>query len=357
MPEGGIQQPAPKRRLSKRTWIIIIVCFVVIVAGVGAFVFSKKDDTNTNGSNATVNTNSDRLVRRYIDGVMDLKANQNMYPVGVMIENLATIRPQAGLVKANVVYEALVEGGITRFLAVFTLTESIDKIGPVRSARPYYIDWVKELNAMYAHVGGSPQAMSDIQTKGVINLDQFYDPTNFWREKLKRPIEHNMFTSGRLLTLGLAGKDALTEGDFEPWVFKDDAALSERLDMTNPITIDFSSASYQVVYQYDRATNTYNRFQADQPHVDMDTNEQISPKNVLVQYVKTGLADAQRLTMETVGSGDALLFRDGQVIEGSWSKDSVNDRTLFTDASGEPMEFTSGQTWVEVVPDDRTVTY
>lgn len=357
MAEGGIQQPAPKRRLSKRTWIIIIVCFVVIVAGAGAFVLNQNNDSDTNSSNKTVNTNSERLVRRYIDGVMDLKENQNMYPVGVMIENLASIRPQAGLVKANVVYEALVEGGITRFLAVFTLTESIEKIGPVRSARPYYIDWVKELNAMYSHVGGSPQAMSDIQTKGVINLDQFYDPTNYWREKLNRPIEHNMFTSGRLLTLGLVGKNSLIEGDFEPWVFKDDAPLNERLDMASPITIDFSSPSYQVVYQYDRATNTYNRFQADQPHVDMDTNEQINPKNVLVQYVRTGLADAQRLTMETVGEGSAVLFRDGQSIEGTWSKDSVNDRTLFVDASGQPMEFTAGQIWIEVVPDDRTVTY
>jgi hypothetical protein len=302
------------------------------------------------------NTNGETLVRRAIDGVLDAPENEELPTVGVMIENLATIRPQAGLEAANLVYEALVEGGITRFLAVFTMTEPIESIGPVRSARPYYLDWVSEYGALYAHAGGSPQAMSDIGSKGIFNLDQFYNPQYYVREKLPRAIEHNLFTSSELLTFALRDKEA-KESAFSPWEFKDDAQEVDRPGVVGPITINFSSESYQVVYRYDSTTNTYARFQGTTPHTDMVSGEQISPNNVLVQYVESGLADAQRLTMETVGSGSAILFRDGQTIEGSWSKSSTGDRTEFIDASGQPMVFNAGQTWIEVVPTDREVIY
>lgn len=274
-----------------------------------------------------------------------------------MIENLASIRPQAALVKANLVYEALVEGGITRFLAVYTLTGPIANIGPVRSARPYYLDWAKELGVLYAHAGGSAQALSDIQSKDIFNLDQAYDSQYYWRKDLDRATEHTLFTSSDKLVFALRDKQAAKTSDFTAWEFKDDVALAARPADVKPITIDFSSSSYQVVYQYDRTTNTYKRSQGGAPHVDMDTSEQISPKNVVVQYMKTGLADAQRLTMDTVGTGNAVLFQDGTAITGTWRKQSTDARTEFFDQNGEAMVFNGGQTWVEVVPDDREVTY
>ncbi len=357
MPEGGTPPVAAKPRFfTRRSTLIIILVILVLGAGAaGYFVF--RPDAGSDRTGDTINTNTgETLVRRAIDGVYDVSEYEQLPVVGVMIENLASIRPQAGLDEAKIVYEALAEGGITRFLALFTMTGPIESIGPVRSARPYYVDWVKEYDALYAHAGGSPQAMSDIQAKGIFNLDQFYNAQYYVRENLPRAREHNLFTSSELLTYALRDKEA-ESSSFSVWEFKNDASIGERPVDVAPITINFSSASYQVVYEYDSATNTYGRFQGETPHTVMGSGAQISPKNVLVQYVESGLADAQRLTMETVGSGDALLFRDGQVIEGTWSKSSTNDRTEFLDAAGDPMVFNAGQTWIEVVPTDRDVTY
>lgn len=353
----------PSRRIAallKRRPVLIgiVIILLAAVAGTGYLITRPSNETAGNSTgNAGNQTNGDNLVRRAIDGVWDNPENQNLYPIAVMIENLASIRPQGALDQANLVYEALVEGGITRLVAFFVLSGPIEDIGPVRSARPYYLDWVKELNALYAHVGGSPQAMSDISTKGIFNLDQFYDARYYWRKDLNRPREHNVFTASKFLTFALRDKQAPDQGDFEAWKFKDDAALDDRPTEAKAITINYSSQSYLVRYAYDRDTNTYDRFQAEAPHLVMNTGVQISPKNVVVQYVKTSLADAQRLAMETVGNGEAVIFRDGQAATGQWRKDSVTSRTKYYDDNGKEMVFTAGQTWVEVVPTDREVTY
>jgi len=360
MPEESNQPARGIIALFKRRPVIIglVIGLLIAVAGTGYMITRPaKETVSRDNGNVGNQSNGDNQMRRAIDGVWDKPENQNLYPIAVMIENLASIRPQGGLDQASLVYEALVEGGITRFVAFFVITGPIEDIGPVRSARPYYLDWVKELNALYAHVGGSPQAMSEISTKGIFNLDQFYDARYYWRKDLARPREHNVFTASKFLTFALRDKQAPSLGDFEAWKFKDDIPLDDRPTEAITITINYSSSSYLVRYAYDRDTNTYDRFQNEDPHLIMNSGVQISPKNVVVQYAKTGLADAQRLTMETVGQGQAVVFRDGKAITGQWRKDSGTDRTRFYDESGSEIVFNGGQTWVEVVPTDREVTY
>lgn len=340
-----------------KTWLIIsIVAGVIIIAGVASyFVFLSSEESGQ--SPGITNKVKESLSRRAIDGVYVSSDQANHYPLGIMIENLVSSRPPTGLSEANLVYEALAEGGITRFLAIYAgqLVE-IPEIGPIRSARSYYLDWVLEYNALYVHIGGSPQSFTDIKQYDVFNLNQFYNSQYFWRDS-ERPAPHNLYSSGEKLAYALRDKEAPEEGEYETWQFKDDSSLADRPTEEKNIIIDFSSFNYKVEYKYDWQQNDYLREMAGQPHQDED-GTQIRAKNVIVQKVKTSLADnEQRLSMETIGQGEALVFLDGRVIIATWKKASRTDRTKFYDNQGEEIEFNAGTTWIEIVPTDRDIVY
>ena len=180
-----------KEGLTKNKSVLIslgVLLLVIAVGGavwLGASVFSGKlndwdPNKNTNGSaleNENTNEAAVNLVPRRIDGVLVQEDESNLYPTAIIIENLTAARPQSGLDKAQIVYEALAEGGITRFLAIYARghTAEVPQIGPVRSARPYYIDWVEELGAMFVHIGGSPQALTEINKRDIFDLNQFFN--------------------------------------------------------------------------------------------------------------------------------------------------------------------------------------
>lgn len=343
------------KRSTKIVLLVIVILAIVITAGYFLFNSGKHKEKNQN-----LNTEvSEGNVPRVIDGVLVQQGKENSYPIAVMIENLSTVRPQSGLDKANVVYEALAEGGITRFLAIYASEDEIKEIGPVRSARDYFLDWVSEYNALYAHCGGSPSALRLIPQYQLLDLNQIGgDHPYFWRqpERSSAP-EHTLFTSSKLLTFALRDKKITKDADYEPWLFKKEAALTERPEDAKKITIDYSTFSYKVEYEYNREKNIYLRSNGGAPQLDYKTKEQLSAKNVVVQYVKTGLADNIRLTMDTIGEGGSLVFQDGQMINGTWKKESRTDRTRFYGENGEEIKFNPGQIWIEIVPTDRTVEY
>jgi len=342
--------------MKKNKKVIIIVSTVIIVVGMavlGYFVFKKDGVVLTN--QAAEDTT--QKVRRLIDGVYMPIERADFYPVAIQIENLITVRPQAGIAKANLVYEALAEGGITRFLAIYASGDEITKIGPVRSARPYFLDWLAEFEALYAHCGGSPQALADINTYNVASINQIGgDHGYYWRDD-NRPRPHNLYSSSELLARALRDREMEEKADFEPWLFKNDAELTDRPLNDKTIKIDFSTYSYEVEYTYDRENNVYLRNQAGEAHMDELTKEQIAPKNIIVQKVKTRLADESRLSMETVGEGDALVFQDGKVIEAVWKKPARESRTRFYDLNDKEIRFNAGPTWIEILPTDRVVEY
>jgi len=344
------------KRKNKTWMIIIILVAVVILAGVvGYFVFiSDEDLSSTFGLN---NSDQNEKMRRAIDGVYFSDGQEDHYPVGIMIENLTSSRPPSGLSKANLVYEALAEGGITRFLAIYGgEIDLIPEIGPVRSARSYYVDWALEYDALYAHVGGSPQSFKDINEYNVFDLNQFYNSQYFWRDS-DRLAPHNLYTSGELMTYALRDLEASDKGNYQLWKYKKDASLVDRPSGDKSISIDFSSFNYRVEYEYDAKTNEYVRNQAGEVHTDKDGSE-IRVKNIVVQKVKTSLADnEQRLAMETIGEGEAIVFIDGKSVESTWKKESREVRTIFYDSSGDEIEFNAGTTWIEVVPIDRDIVY
>jgi len=363
-----------KEGLTKNKSVLIslgVLLLVIAIGGavwLGASVFSGKlndwdANKNTNSSaleNENTNEAAVNLVPRRIDGVLVQEDELNLYPTAIIVENLTAARPQYGLDKAQLVYEALAEGGITRFLAIYACghTTEVPQIGPVRSARPYYIDWVEELGAMFVHIGGSPQALTEINKRGIFDLNQFFNSQYFWTDKsLKTAIEHTKFTSLDKLAFALRDKKKLdVKPVYDIWQFKSDKAQDSRPSDVKPVTIDFSSFNYKVEYKYDREANDYARFQAGQPHL-MKSGDAIRAKNVLVAYTKTTLADKERLAMETVGEGEALIFRDGEAIKGKWKKLSAKDRLKFYDSEGLEVKLNAGTSWVEIVPTDRVVKY
>ncbi|XOU95029.1 MAG: DUF3048 domain-containing protein [Candidatus Kerfeldbacteria bacterium] len=346
------------KKKSKK-WLIIIISVVVVVAaalGYIIFGFNPDQDSDSN-SNKNTNVDSGSLVRRAIDGEYVSFEESNHYPVAVMIENLTVSRPQSGLSQANVVYEALAEGGITRFMAVYASNMVISEIGPIRSARPYFLDWASEYNALYMHAGGSPEALAQIKREGMVDLDQFYNSQYYWRDTSRNVAsEHTLYSSGEKIVFALRDKEIDKNGDFDLWKFKEDLKITDRTVEDKYITIDFSSFNYKVEYKYNRDTNDYLRYQAGEAHIDRDDSE-VRAKNIIVQKVKTYLVDDQRLGMDTIGKGEAIIFVDGEGTVGTWEKEGIAERTLFYDESGSEIEFNAGPIWVEIVPTDREIDY
>jgi len=278
--------------------------------------------------------------------------------VAVVIENYTPIRKlQVGLEGAAIVYESPTEGGITRLLAVYD-GNPVDVIGPVRSARPYFITWASEYRAGFAHVGGSQEAISNLKTNfRVLNIDEFSDSKTIWRN-YDYEAPHNAFTSTNKMLARLDKEKYYHPLKTKRFPLKE---ADETSGDIKTITIDFSLTPYFVKYVFDSTTKTYTRYNGEELH------HNIKPSNILVQFVDTEVLDAEgRLRIQTNGTGKALVFRDGEVIEGTWEKDSsINSDdqsmdeswTKFFDKNGNEIKLNKGQIWIEVVPNGRTVNY
>ena len=281
-------------------------------------------------------------------------------PLGVMINNHPDARPQSGLIHADLVYEIVAEGGITRFLAFF-LGNTPEKIGPVRSTREYYLVLVKELgDAMLMHIGWSPQALEAIETWPVRSLGR--GGGTFWRDNPRGvATEHTAYTNGVELreiaqTLGWEGRR-----DFDVYPFKKDKDGYKDAPVATALTVDFwYSGDFSAVWKYDPSTNSYLRFMgydssnAPVPHVDQESGEQIKVKNLIVQYaneISINGDDKNRLDYALIGSGNGLVFIDGKVISVTWSKSERDARTKFYDGNGKEMEYNRGKFWISIVPD------
>lgn len=292
--------------------------------------------------------------RRLIDGVaIPADAPEPGRYFAATIDNLSVARPQAGLTKASLVYEAPVEGGITRFLAIFPEGENVARIGPVRSARPYFLDWAAEFDALFAHVGGSPEALEKLRDYDMRDLNEFFAGAYFWRDS-SRSAPHNAYTSLEKLMKADASRFPDRKApELAGWRFKDDAPEAER-PADARLSISYGDPKMDVVWTYDAKDNAYRRSQGGRTK-DAD-GAAILAKNIVVQYTKVSVIDeVGRRKIATVGEGEALIAVDGIAVHGTWRKDERTSRTRFYDASGNQIRFNAGQTWVEVVPIDAKV--
>ncbi len=273
----------------------------------------------------------------------------------VMVENSVDVRPQSGVEDAFMVYEVPTEGNITRWMALFGDDQEVKEIGPVRSARPYVVEWALPWQALYAHVGGSPEALELLRgVDGLVTLDEFFNAGRFWRSS-KALAPHNVFTESSRLTEAwdeLAGE---REPAYRSRSFKDEAVAADR-GGAQTITVEFGHDAYNVAWTYSPETNRYARAQEGKESV-MASGETIEASNVAVLWTSVTTIDAEgRKRIATTGEGEARLFQDGKVVEGTWRR-TAPDATLrwFNDA-GKEIKWNAGQTWVEVLPVGYDVT-
>lgn len=327
-------------------------------------------------------------------------------PLTMMVENSVEARPHSGLVRADVVYEAIAEGGVTRFMAVFLCDAARSNVvvAPIRSARAYYIDWASEYGEtpLYGHVLGAncsaeklpsgsygpcksdprAQALEILSKIGWRyakgnDLDQAAIGAPTYRRNEARlfsltgqnvATEHSV--EGRTTLLyDVAANRGWTDKDpegtswldsFRPWKFKDFNPDQDR-GSTTSITYDFWSGykQFDVLWQYQAESNTYLRQTGGEPHLDLETGQQLSVTNVVVQFTKEigPVDELKHMLYTTIGEGDALIFQNGQAIEGYWKKKSRLDRTLFYTKKGQEIEFTRGKIWLSIVSDQTEVNY
>jgi hypothetical protein len=274
-------------------------------------------------------------------------------PIAVMIDDLAPARPQSGLSEADIVWHAPAEGGIPRYMAVFQ-TRLPTSLGPVRSARAYYVSWAAELKAVYAHAGGSPRALAMLRSRGrgqyVWNAEVFRWEGRYFFRSRSRSSPHNVYTDGKTLrklsrVLGAEDGDVPALARFLP-----DAPVVSR-PYGGRIRVTYRANT--VTYRYHRASNTYRRsVSVEGAQVDANTGERIAPKNVIVMVVRfSATGDSKhRIEADLDGSGRAWISTNGRTIEGRWKKTGTTKPTRFYDRAGNRITLTVGQTFIQVVP-------
>ena len=325
-------------------------------------------------------------------------------PLTVMIENHEDSRPQSGLQSADIVYEAIAEGGITRFMGVFYCgivateadLENKYDLGPVRSARTYFLDIASEYAdyPLYNHVGGancsaadakSPcttntkaQAIEQIAKYGWNNAGTWGDLSQFSlsykacrrepdRTGDERATEHTMYCSSSEL-YNIAAKRGLTnmteakktswDKSYQAWKFtQKDSSLAS----SSVISFDFWTGykAYSVSWKYDPSLNLYSRSNGGKDQIDFNTQKTITTKNIVVQFTKETRSVDEHLhnLYEMIGSGKGIIFQNGTKTEITWSKSSRTARTIFKDSSGKEINFIPGNIWVEILPLNTSVSY
>lgn len=270
-----------------------------------------------------------------------------------MINNAPAARPQSGLADADIVYEVLAEGGITRLVAIFQSADSAAaaaKLGPVRSIRPYLIDIGESYHGVLVHAGGSPDAYALIQSQHKEELDEIGKAgAFFWRDKARKA-PHNLYTSLEKLREGADKLHYSAEDAAVPaYTFRGENDVLTGGSPAAGVRIKFLLDSYKVSYKYDEATKLYTRYIGDQPHADQETGEPLTAANVIVMGADHKvLDDVGRLSINLELGGKALLFQRGQVIEGRWVR-KEGDVIRFA-KDGEEVPFYPGKIYINIVP-------
>lgn len=371
--------PPPKnnQRRPRWFWPSIGLGTTLVVAFVGIAIASYKHQVSqpilTPISQATTTPTptptpppTPSLTPSHLNGLPVAIGTENQRPLAVMIENHPDARPQSGLDEAAVVYEAVAEGGITRFMALYDDPNQAIRLGPIRSSRPYYIHFAAEYGALYAHIGGSADAMSLLASgnSGVKNIDGLTLGAPLFVRDLSRhvAIEHTEYTTtDKLWSYGNSQKWPTTS-NYPSLPFTDDVAASAR-PTSQTISVSVSDPTMAVRWNYDPSTNSYLRVMAGTPHIDTDDNKQISAKTIVLQtvtsspYTETYAGGISKTVSEVTltGSGPVVVIENGQATKGTWNYDGT--RTHYYDQAGKEIPLVRGKLWVELTYNNSVVSF
>ena len=336
-----------RKKNKKKVWFVLLV--ILVLVGFGVYYWFNKEDVHDFVSDKVKVEKKLKIVDE------DSKSR----PIAVMINNNHVAWSHAGLQDAYITYEILAEGGITRLMAIFKDKDTA-KIGSVRSARPYYLDYALENDAIYVHYGWSDQAKSDISSLGVDNINGLTVSDVFWRDKsLNKATEHTVFTSMEKINeyAKEKGYDRDTNKDLLLNYSVDEIDLSKREDAVKADTV-FMKYSYYTSssYEYDSENKVYKRFMSDTPHVDAVTGDQYTYKNIIITPIATHTYDSYgRLELDDVGSGDGYYITCGYAIPITWSKASRSSQTVYKNMDGEEIKVNDGNTFIQITPPSEDV--
>ena len=342
-----------KNKKIKKEYLLIIIVLVV-VALLGTLIYlttSKKNKNNNENDNSTTTTTVKKL------NIVNEESKSR--PYAIMINNVEGARKlQSGLQDAYMVYELMVEGGITRYLALF-LDQTTERIGSIRSARHYYLDYALENDAIYVHHGYSPQAREDWSKLGVDRIE-VNESTTGWRDKsASKTYEFTLFTNIEKLGKGIQSKRTERNKDLLLNYSVDNIDISqmEGAIPANKVDIKYSSNT-TTNYEYDTDNNIYLRSVNNKSQSDYVTGKQLTVKNIIVYKVKYSNIQGDnkgRQTIDNVGNGTGYYISNGYAVPITWKKDSRSSATIYKYNNGKENQVNDGNTFIQIMPDNQTL--
>ena len=341
-----------KKRKVKRIWRHLL--FFIVFAGISVFIFNYfnlyekvLEYTMENG----INIGNIYVVK---PKVKIIDEDSKTRPVAVSINNNHAAYPHAGLQDAYLAYELIAEGGITRIIALFK-DQTTDKIGSVRSARHYFLDYVMENDAIFVHYGHSPQALSDIKSLKINNINGMYAAKGFYRDtSLNRAYEHTAFTSMDRINKLIKSKGYRNTTDTQ--LLKYSPIKMEYKDLTKKTadTVEIVYSDYQTTkYVYDKENMNYKMFMGGKEHTDLITKKQYTVKNIITYQVENSSIQSDkkgRQDLYNIGSGEGYYISNGEAIKIKWSKKDRSSKTVYTLEDGSELKVNDGNTWIHIQP-------
>ena len=339
--------------------IFVVIMILLILASIIYFILTRETKKNT--TKKPVKNNTEEVIEKPVKTITIVNKNSNSRPYAVMINNHSIARAHhAGIQDAYITYEIIVEGGLTRMMAVFK-DKDTNKIGSVRSSRHYFLDYALENDAIYVHFGWSPQAQSDIGTLGINNINGLYDSRAFYRDTtLRVPLEHTAFTTMSNLKEVAASKNYRTTTDKK-------TLLNYTTDEVNLSTIAGAIVANNVVipysgyvttsYQYDSVNKVYLRSVNGVAHTDSITGNQYTTKNIITYKLANSNMDSYgRQNLGNIGSGEGYYITNGYAVPITWTKSSRDSQTVYKYQDGTEINVSDGNTFIQIEPSNQNLT-
>jgi hypothetical protein len=333
------------KRLLFTTLFVAITLFCVTYFNLwdkALMYFSNNDGININIKNI------------YKPVIKNVNVDSKVRTFGVSINNNHDSWPHVGLQDAFLCYELIAEGGITRILA-FYKDVSLEKIGSVRSARHYFLDYILENDAIFVHYGHSPQALEDIKSLGIDNINGMYDSAFFRDTSLNKAYEHTAFTSTEKINTYISKKGYRNTSDVMLLTYSplNIDRSNEEYNTANSVSIEYSDYT-TTKYIYDEKNHNYKQYMSNTEQIDGVTNKTYTVKNIITYQVKNSSIDSKgRQNLSNIGSGEGYYISNGKSIKIKWIKDSRSSKTIYKDMNGKDLVVNDGNTWIHIQPTDK----
>ena len=350
-----MRETRAKKFSGTKVFIIVLIILIIIAAGLFAMkIIKEKDNSKVANTNETIVNETEK--ESEIAKPKTLSGGSR--PIAVMIDNHIDAMPQAGLLEADIVYEIIVEGGETRLMLILQ-DKDLDKIGPVRSSRHYFLDYALENDAIYVHYGWSPQAQADISTLGVNNINGIYESEeSFWRVSDKYA-PHNAVTSTENI-MKIAEREGYRTTTSQDPVLNYVVAEVELEDgeIANNITIPYSYVN-TVEYVYDVELKEYVRYSRGEKQVDWDTGKTVTTKNIIIEKVDNWTLNdgtsSGRQTIDNIKEVDGYYITNGKAIPITCTKTTRSGKTVYKDLEGNEIDVNDGKTFIQICPEEADI--